>query len=65
MTWLEGNSRNTTPAGNRIATLLARPEILRVPGAHNAMAGLLAKKQGFEALYISGCLLYTSPSPRD
>ena len=54
MTWLEGNSRNTTPAGKRIATLLARPEILRVPGAHNAMAGLLAKKQGFEALYISG-----------
>jgi len=54
MTWLEGASRNPTPAGERLRALLARPEILRVPGAHNAMAGLLAKDQGFEALYISG-----------
>jgi methylisocitrate lyase len=54
MTWLEGSSRNPRPAGERLRALLARPEILRTPGAHNAMAGLLAKDQGFEALYISG-----------
>jgi len=54
MTWLEGFSRNPKPAGERLRALLARPEILRTPGAHNAMAGLLAKDQGFEALYISG-----------
>jgi len=54
MTWLEGSSRNPKPAGERLRALLARPEILRTPGAHNAMAGLLAKDQGFEALYISG-----------
>ncbi|MAH83242.1 MAG: methylisocitrate lyase [Rhodospirillaceae bacterium TMED8] len=54
MTWLEGNSRNPRPAGDRIRDLLARPDILRVPGAHNAMAGLIAKEQGFAALYISG-----------
>ena len=54
MTWLEGNSCNPKPAGERLREFLARPEILRSPGAHNAMAGLLAKEQGFEALYISG-----------
>ncbi|MEK9753536.1 MAG: methylisocitrate lyase [Rhodospirillaceae bacterium] len=54
MTWLEGNTRNPKPAGDRLRDLLARPEILRAPGAHNAMAGLLAKDAGFEALYISG-----------
>ena len=54
MTWLEGTSRNPTPAGERLREKLARPEILRVPGAHNAMAGLLARDAGFEAIYISG-----------
>jgi len=54
MTWLEGNTRNPKPAGERLRELLAKPEILRAPGAHNAMAGLLAKDAGFEALYISG-----------
>ena len=54
MTWLEGNSCNPKPAGERLREFLARPEILRSPGAHNAMAGLLAKEQGFEAIYISG-----------
>ena len=54
MTWLEGNSCNPKPAGERLREFLARPEILRSPGAHNAMAGLLAKEQAFEALYISG-----------
>ena len=54
MTWLEGNSCNPKPAGERLREFLTRPEILRSPGAHNAMAGLLAKEQDFEALYISG-----------
>ena len=54
MTWLEGTSRNPTPAGEQLREKLARPEILRVPGAHNAMAGLLARDAGFEAIYISG-----------
>ncbi len=54
MTWLEGNNQNPTPAGDRLRGLLDRPGILGVPGAHNALAGLLARDQGFEALYISG-----------
>ncbi|MFQ5765869.1 MAG: methylisocitrate lyase [Rhodospirillales bacterium] len=54
MTWLEGNGRDKRPAGERLRELLARPEILGVPGAHNGLAGMLAKEAGFEALYISG-----------
>ena len=54
MTWLEGNGRDTPPAGERMQALIDRPEILGVPGSHNGLAGMLAKEAGFEALYISG-----------
>ena len=54
MTWLEGNGRDTPPAGERLQALIDRPEILGVPGTHNGLAGMLAKEAGFEALYISG-----------
>lgn len=45
------------PAGQRFRALLERPEILRMPGAHLGIAGLLAKKAGFEALYMSGAAM--------
>lgn len=54
MTWLEGNGAGLEPAGIRLQKMLDRPGILGVPGAHNGLAGLLAKEAGFEALYISG-----------
>jgi len=60
MTWLEGNSVANEPPGKRLAALLARPGILRTPGAHNALCGLLAKQAGFEALYLSGAALSAS-----
>lgn len=53
MTWLL-NETDPVPPGERLAALWARPGILRMPGAHHAMAGLLAKEAGFEALYLSG-----------
>src|SRR5690606_14852546 len=40
--------------GARFRELLARPGIVRLPGAHNGMAALQAKRAGFEALYLSG-----------
>ncbi len=45
------------PAGLRFRRLLERPEILQMPGAHFGMAALLAKKAGFEALYLSGAAM--------
>ncbi len=45
------------PAGVRFRALLDRPQILQMPGAHLGIAALLAKKQGFEALYLSGAAM--------
>jgi len=54
MTYLEANNLPTEPAGKSFRALLQRPEILRIPGAYNGLAGLLAKAAGFESLYLSG-----------
>jgi methylisocitrate lyase len=45
------------PAGQRFRALMERPQILRMPGAHLGIAALLAKKAGFEALYMSGAAM--------
>lgn len=45
------------PAGLRFRRLLDRPEILQMPGAHFGLAALLAKRAGFEALYLSGAAM--------
>lgn len=60
MTWLTSSHWDMAPAGERLAALWQRPGILRIPGAHNAMAGLLAKKAGFECLYVSGAAVTAS-----
>jgi len=48
------------PAGDRLRSLLQRPRILQMPGAHNGMAALQAKAAGFEALYLSGAAMSAS-----
>ena len=60
MTWLTNDRWIKEPSGQRFAALLARPGILRAPGAHNAMAGLLAKRAGFRCLYVSGAAVTAS-----
>jgi len=60
MTWLTNDRWIKQPAGERFAALLVRPGILRAPGAHNAMAGLLAKRASFECLYVSGAAVTAS-----
>jgi methylisocitrate lyase len=45
------------PAGQRFRALLDHPGILKMPGAHTGIAALLAKRQGFEALYMSGAAM--------
>ena len=44
----------TVSAGARFRALLERPGILQMPGTHNGLAALQAKRLGFEALYLSG-----------
>jgi len=54
MPYLVGADLPSEPAGLRFQSLLDRPNILQIPGAHNGMAALQAKAAGFEALYLSG-----------
>jgi len=59
MTWLSDSNNSSSP-GERLAELWRRPEIVAIPGAHNALAALLAKRAGFQALYLSGAALSAS-----
>jgi methylisocitrate lyase len=38
----------------RFRKLMNSPEILKIPGVHDGMSALIAKKVGFQALYLSG-----------
>jgi methylisocitrate lyase len=60
MTWLTETDRDTRPAGDRLAALWAEPGILGMPGAHDPLAALLARRAGFRALYVSGAALSAS-----
>ena len=60
MTYLIGASIPDEPAGQRFRTLLDRPGILRMPGAHNGLAAHQARNAGFEALYLSGAAMSAS-----
>jgi methylisocitrate lyase len=60
MTYLVAADLPTEPAGARFRALLDRPGILPIPGAYNGMAALLARRAGFEALYLSGAAMTAS-----
>ncbi len=60
MPYLVAADLPTESAGRRFRALLDRPDILRLPGAHNGMAALQAKAAGFEALYLSGAAMTAS-----
>ncbi len=60
MTWLQSDGWDEIPPGQRFAELVERPGIVQLPGAHNALAGLIAKRAGFESLYISGAAVSAS-----
>ncbi len=59
MTWLT-QADSAASAGERLAKLWERPGILTIPGAHNGLAAMLARRAGFEALYVSGAALSAS-----
>ncbi len=60
MPYLVAADLPATPPGERFRELLSRPGILRLPGAHNGMAALQAKRAGFDALYLSGAAMSAS-----
>src|SRR3954454_5923965 len=60
MTYLVANDLPAVPAGERFRTLLQRPGILQIPGAHCGLAALQAEAAQFEALYLSGAAMSAS-----
>src|SRR5258708_29716669 len=60
MTWLTKNTTRAAPAGERLAGLGRQPGILAIPGAHNALAAILAERAGFKTIYLSGAALSAS-----
>jgi methylisocitrate lyase len=60
MTYLFAKDSPAAPAGERFSALLRRGGILQIPGAHNGLAALQARKAGFEALYLSGAAMSAS-----
>ena len=58
--YLKGSDKSDIPAGRRFLERLKRPEIYRLPGAHNGMAALQARAAGFEGLYLSGAAMTAS-----
>jgi len=58
--YLLGDSIPASPPGLRFRELLTKDGILGIPGAHNGMAALQAKRAGFEALYLSGAAVSAS-----
>ncbi|CAG9613426.1 2-methylisocitrate lyase [Bacillus rhizoplanae] len=54
MAWVVNKQSTQEELANRFRALVESPEILQIPGAHDAMAALVAKNTGFSALYLSG-----------
>jgi methylisocitrate lyase len=60
MIWLTNDGIESAQPGEQLARLWRGPGILKIPGAHNALAALMAKQAGFRALYLSGAALSAS-----
>jgi methylisocitrate lyase len=60
MPYLVASDHADATAGKRLRRLLERPGILQIPGTHNGMAALQARRAGFEACYLSGAAMTAS-----
>ncbi len=60
MIYLIDADRPQDPPAQRLRGLLARPDIIQMPGAYNGLAARQAAQAGFEALYLSGAAMSAS-----
>ena len=58
--YLLGESHSATPAGQRFRDMVRKGEILGIPGTHNGLCSLQAKRAGFKAVYLSGAAVSAS-----
>ncbi|EHL78220.1 MULTISPECIES: methylisocitrate lyase [Bacillus] len=54
MVWVVEHESTQEELAERFRTLMNAPDILQIPGAHDGMAALIARRVGFQALYLSG-----------
>ena len=59
-TWLEPDGGIGPRMGDQLMARLGTGRIIRAPGAHDAMTGLIARDAGFDALYVSGAAVTAS-----
>ena len=60
MPYLTASDLPDLPAGQRFAQLLDGMGILQLPGAHNGLAAMQARRAGFSAVYLSGAAMTAS-----
>jgi methylisocitrate lyase len=58
--YLLGESHPAAPAGQRFRDMVRKGEILGIPGTHNGLCSLQAKRAGFKAVYLSGAAVSAS-----
>ncbi|PSA94060.1 methylisocitrate lyase [Bacillus atrophaeus] len=54
MSWIVNQQSTQEELAQGFRSLMSAPGILQIPGAHDAMAALIAKQTGFSAMYLSG-----------
>ncbi|WP_174614495.1 methylisocitrate lyase [Virgibacillus ihumii] len=54
MPWIVNQSSTQEELAKQFKELIEKKDILQIPGAHDEMAALVAKKAGFSSLYLSG-----------
>ncbi|MEK4564780.1 methylisocitrate lyase [Alkalihalobacillus sp. FSL R5-0424] len=54
MAWIVDPPRTQKELADEFARLVSADPILQIPGAHDPLAGLVAKEAGFLSLYLSG-----------
>ena len=60
MPYLLSSDLADKPAGDRFRALIDAPGIVQLPGTHNGMAALQAKRAGFSGAYLSGAAMSAS-----
>lgn len=60
MSWFIEKQSTQVELANQFMKLVQDEKIVKVPGAHDGMAALIAKQAGFEALYLSGAAFTAS-----
>lgn len=60
MAWIVSSETTQTELALQFKQLMVDEEILKIPGAHDGMSALIAKRVGFKALYLSGAAYMAS-----